>query len=446
MDCKKTVENFFLYFRIPIKVSEDTVINSLKNPKNKSWLNNLQQIFFFDLIQASGIIDNYTEMVDFFSDKKRLDFLENLFHKFNDIVSYRKVDNKKIDITGFEEDPILEELIFNDWSIEHKNPDFKLSDKIEYIKNTRYISLSDFKNILNPPSVFRFINKKINLEKRTKSMGFDIDGTLVNPSNILLPGVKEKLNELYKSGYNLILISNQKRRKIGDPKLKEKLEKIAKQIDLPFIAYCAREEDFYRKPLPGISYLIPEWLGKIEGFVGDAAGRTGDHSSDDLLLAKNLNIPFYTPEIYFNKFPLLTFEERPPLIDKNLILMIGYPGSGKSSYIQKNLDDFSVISRDELKTMEKCEKETEKYLKENKNVVIDNVNFKKEDRQRFIKLGKKYNYNIIALYVDTGMEKSMEQAKKREDKKIPSVVYYKLRKDFQEPELIEGFNEIFKIL
>lgn len=32
-------------------------------------------------------------------------------------------------------------------------------------------------------------------------------------------------------------------------------------------------------------------------YVGDAAGRLGDHSKDDLSLARALSIAFYTPEV-----------------------------------------------------------------------------------------------------------------------------------------------------
>ena len=152
-----------------------------------------------------------------------------------------------------------------------------------------------------PESVYYFENKPENIKRSKSYIAFDIDGTLVSPSNILLPNVKDILSNIYKQGKNIVLISNQKRRKIGDPKLKEKLEKIASQLDIPFIAFCAREEDEYRKPNVGIINLIPESYGDIELYIGDAAGRKGDHSDDDLKFAENVGVEFMVPEEYFKK-------------------------------------------------------------------------------------------------------------------------------------------------
>jgi bifunctional polynucleotide phosphatase/kinase len=150
-----------------------------------------------------------------------------------------------------------------------------------------------------PESVFYFENRPEEIKKSQSYIAFDIDGTLVSPSNVLLKNVKDKLTKLYKKGINIVLISNQKRRKIGDEKLKQKLEKIASQLDIPFIAFCAREEDEYRKPNNGILGLIPEHYGNLELYVGDAAGRKRDHSDDDLKFAENAAIEFMVADEYF---------------------------------------------------------------------------------------------------------------------------------------------------
>ena len=152
-----------------------------------------------------------------------------------------------------------------------------------------------------PESVYYFENKPENIKRSKSYIAFDIDGTLVSPSNILLPNVKDILSNIYKQGKNIVLISNQKRRHIGDPKLKQKLEKIALQIDLPFIAFCSREENEYRKPNTGIFNLIPKNFGKIEMYVGDAAGRKNDHSDDDLKFAENLGVEFKVSDKFFTK-------------------------------------------------------------------------------------------------------------------------------------------------
>lgn len=130
-----------------------------------------------------------------------------------------------------------------------------------------------------------------------KIAGFDLDDTLTSGQAITpYRGVKEKLKQLIKDGYNIVIVSNQKRRHIGDAKLLIKLEKVAEVLE---IAFCARNEDENRKPNNGIISLIPEEYGKMEFFVGDAAGRPGDHSDCDKMFAINYKIPFHNSNEYF---------------------------------------------------------------------------------------------------------------------------------------------------
>lgn len=164
--------------------------------------------------------------------------------------------------------------------------------KLNFLKENKiqYMSL--------PASVFYFEFLKDKM-KGNEIIALDIDGTIVSKSNILLPKVKDKLYQIVNKGFNVVFISNQKRRHIGDTKLKLKFEKIASQLEIPFIGFASREEDDYRKPEIGILSLIPKELGEVKLFVGDAAGRFRDHSDDDILFASKAKIPFYTPEDFF---------------------------------------------------------------------------------------------------------------------------------------------------
>ena len=59
----------------------------------------------------------------------------------------------------------------------------------------------------------------------------------------------------------------------------------------------------YRKPGPLMLKHYEKKFGAVKYkesvYCGDAAGRPGDHSADDLKFASNVGLPFETPEQMF---------------------------------------------------------------------------------------------------------------------------------------------------
>lgn len=306
--------------------------------------------------------------------------------------------------------------------------------------------------VLDEKSVIRYENR-INEMKGNKVAGFDLDDTLTSKKALTpYPGVTEKLHELSTQGYNIIIVSNQKKRGIGDKKLLIKLESVAEVLKIPFIAFCARDEDGFRKPEIGILKLIPESMGKMEFFVGDAAGRSGDHSDCDKKFAENAGIPFYTSNSYFSTGNKMDRNTLPDLLKDNgnikiltLVIMIGYSGSGKSTWCKKMVPDYSYVNRDTLGDMKKCVVKCKQELRKGNSVVIDNTNYNKETRKKFIDIGNEEGAQIIAIHINTSMGQSQAWNDTRGVSKTPTIVYYKYRKNFEAPDVEEGFDDIFVV-
>lgn len=73
-----------------------------------------------------------------------------------------------------------------------------------------------------------------------------------------------------------------------------------------FAATSNEDGDLYRKPAAGMwKFLQDELNGGVvidksgSFFVGDAAGRKGDHSDSDLMFAKAVGVKFFTQDGYF---------------------------------------------------------------------------------------------------------------------------------------------------
>ncbi|GAA5835792.1 hypothetical protein JCM11251_007427 [Rhodosporidiobolus azoricus] len=161
-------------------------------------------------------------------------------------------------------------------------------------------------------------------ELRAKVAAFDLDGTVIRPLNGQSfpqnaadwewcgPTVTRKLRDTYKAGYAILLISNQASHM---PKLsadfKRKLPVVCRKLNVPLHAFAAWEFDEHRKSATGMWDTYEE-ISRKKGveidhsqsfYVGDAAGRPTDHADTDRKFAFNSNLPFLTPEEFFDGEP-----------------------------------------------------------------------------------------------------------------------------------------------
>ncbi|AYV80959.1 MAG: polynucleotide phosphatase/kinase [Harvfovirus sp.] len=326
---------------------------------------------------------------------------------------------------------------------------------------------------------------KLPFKFTSKLACFDLDGTLIKTKSgkrfpqdendwiFFSENVESKLNELHKNGYCIIIITNQSGLSDGTKReqWKKKLDQISTKIALPIKLFCSISHDLYRKPLPTImekliSPAVPNIDFTKSFFCGDACGRQGDHSDCDYKFALNTDLKFRLPEELFNGeaavIPDISYEAfdeigkiraNPVFVprEKEMILMVGYPGSGKSKYTNDVLVplDYTRINRDTLKTQAKCLKFTKKVLEEGKNVVIDNTNYDEKNRAAYIKLAEAYEYSVRCIIIDASYEvalhNSMYRFYKGNGAIIPQIVYRLYKKNYKEPLLTEKIEQIIKI-
>lgn len=317
---------------------------------------------------------------------------------------------------------------------------------------------------------------------------FDLDDTLITTkSHKKFPINKDDwrfnfkqvptiIQELQQKRYNIVIISNQagiSKKENGIKDWQEKINNIVAQLNVPIIVYVALSHDLYRKPFPTFWKILTENKKvnlKKSFYCGDACGRQYDFSDSDLKFALNCKLKFCIPENIFNDaeniFPDVSYQinfdnlqkqqtenfEFTPN-NKEMIMMVGIPGSGKSTYVQKYISphNYEIINRDSFKTMTVCLTECMKHFKSGKSVVIDNTNPTIEAREKFITLAKKYNYQCRCFIMDIDFNLAKHNSYYRHyhsDGKInliPEIVYNKYKKTYEEPNQKEGFESIIKI-
>ncbi|XP_055546617.1 uncharacterized protein F21D5.5-like [Wyeomyia smithii] len=332
---------------------------------------------------------------------------------------------------------------------------------------------------------------------------YDLDGTLIKtksgnvfPRNIddwkfAFPEVVEKLKSLWENGSKIVIFTDQNeisKGKLEIDAFKRKIEALQKTLSIPLQAFISTGEGKYRKPLTGmwdsLCQLYNDGLqvDKVRSFyVGDAAGRLEqnepvkrkkDRSCADRFFASNVGIPFFTPEVHFQNSEDIAWAR--PIFDpqsvsefsnllspsgtklvlptQEIIIMVGFPGSGKTHFIQAHLEPkgYTLIDRDTLGTWQKFVLHLENTLQNQKSAVIDNTNPDAHSRKRVIKIARKRSVTCRCFVMGAGYKHSKHNITFRElidrsQKSIDELEFNLYKSRYQQPSTKEGFSEVVEV-
>lgn len=153
-------------------------------------------------------------------------------------------------------------------------------------------------------------------------------------------------------------------------------------------------------------------------------------------------------------------------MSKEIIIIMGFPASGKSTTVKDFVaKGYTRFNRDLYGgTMDGLHTAVDKHLQTaDAKVVLDNLYPSVESRKAIIALAKKHKVPVRCYLMETSMEDSMLNAclrmmehhglipdpkdfsKLGDPNAFPVAVIYKYRKEFQKPTLAEGFSEIVPV-
>lgn len=190
-------------------------------------------------------------------------------------------------------------------------------------------------------------------------------------------------------------------------------------------------------------------------FVGDAAGRPGDWAATDLQFARNLRVPFMTPEQFF-PVPAVEPQAQPTqsLIEipgtQEVVIMVGCPASGKSTVARTVFEPagYTIISGDDLKTVAKMKKAAAVAVAAGKSVVFDSTAGTREKRAEFIAFAQVHGIPVRIVWMDTPTDIAIGRNTTRATAggtKVPTIVFSVYKKHFVEPSMDEGVAAIIRI-
>jgi bifunctional polynucleotide phosphatase/kinase len=335
------------------------------------------------------------------------------------------------------------------------------------------------------------VYKDATTTNKSKIAAFDFDDTIVRAIGkkfsvtdkdweFFTDEVTTKLIDFNKQGYQIVIVSNQKGISNNKPPKEvwmKKLDNVAKQLNIPLIVLAATKNDLYRKPRTKLWNKFIKCDHAKSFYCGDAGGlpkrnidgtQYRDFSDTDLKFALNLKIPFmhrdelifgkdYSKKTYMIEYPLDSvkkgkYTEFKPK-NKEIIINVGYSGSGKSYYTTKYVTphNYVYVNQDTLKTKNKCIKACLNALKEGSCIVIDNTNPTAAVRKEYLDMAKKFNYNMKCHYFNTELDLSVHNNSFRHcvsdgaSSMVPQIAYNIYKSKFEKPSTKEGFNEVDEI-
>ena len=143
-------------------------------------------------------------------------------------------------------------------------------------------------------------------------------------------------------------------------------------------------------------------------------------------------------------------------------MCMGFPGSGKSTYLQDNFPDATIISNDLSKT---ALDDFSSALSGNKMILIDNTNLVKSSRKKYLDIAKKENKTIELLYFPSTIEDCQIRVLHRQWQKFgrlfltgnstkhaiadshifPIAALFKSRLNMEPADMEEGFSKITSV-
>lgn len=323
-----------------------------------------------------------------------------------------------------------------------------------------------------------------------KGIAFDFDDTLVYlHTDQLMPSVFETLQDL-QTEHHIVIFSNQRgieTKKTSHVEVQHRFDCFVKQLGFPVSIYYSYSRNLFRKPYTGMLDLFQQTYPncQLQYYCGDACGRKGDFSISDLYFANNSKLPFRTPEMVFSEskewFSIhpkksLTLYSKDKyeagclsnprnlfsytLIDtwksdisvdrRTLVVMVGPPGSGKTTLSNYLCDRYSMksISRDQIPSQSKRDKLFDRFKNDSTipGIVIDDTNSLQKKRQHWMSKVDD-TWNVVTLFINIPKDISFYLCHYRcmfpDTTYIPNVAIHTYYKRLEPPDTIYKYDEPF---
>lgn len=274
-----------------------------------------------------------------------------------------------------------------------------------------------------------------NITRQDRIAAFDLDWTLIHSSRgvfpkdandwQLLPLRKERLLSLEKTGYSIVIVTNQRSKGARRTMLTERLINIYNHLKTfltNVVILASFEDDEYRKPKIGL------WTFEScpkSFYCGDADGSSIAFGNTDIKFAENIGVQFLSvhhPKMFPSYFLERKFQFQPV---QTLVILVGAPHTGKKRLCRFHFKEWGIIHVPLFKS------QLDTSLLKGKGVVALGTNGTKSERAPLIRAGADHGCRVIILVLCRDGHNACQG-------KIKDVVYHSWFKQYEEPTEDEG--------
>jgi predicted kinase len=188
-----------------------------------------------------------------------------------------------------------------------------------------------------------------------------------------------------------------------------------------------------------------------KGNISDTAGEAAEGSEEPEASAAEAAVP--APQA---STPPAVIPEAPPRPPKGIVVLaIGLPGSGKSTWFKRH--DIVPLSSDMVRSLLFDDVREQRFqdlvfsnlrsmlkarlIAKRPMNYVDATNLTPQERAHWIKLAKDYKYEVQAVFFDVPLEVCVERHQRR-DRVVPEDVMRRMAAKLKPPSFQEGFSKI----